>query len=241
MIYDTNIIEATADVLDGVVSINMDTPINHDWYDGTDDECVEDGTYVDLYGPSVGTIALTAYPFDNTSDDPHAYTMGFTCPVAINVSMPWEMKWDCRECYRCIDPLTGAEGEIIRGKWIGIPGKKRQVEVTGDISGIPIDLMEFGDCMHVIKRLNIDVNQVFTIPQLTYGHRWFKFHGNPLPVDTDRDWIYEFTVNYGVECAGLTPISVDGYLVSFQFNYTPPQPPTITYNFQFQNPYCPSC
>ena len=87
MIYDTNIIETTADILNGVISINMDTPVNHDWVEGTDDECVEDGTYVDLYGPAVGTIALTAYPFDNTSLDPYAYTMDFTCPVSINVSM----------------------------------------------------------------------------------------------------------------------------------------------------------
>jgi hypothetical protein len=222
------------DISTQVHSVSVDSSQEVNWEDNTDATCNPLGDKLYLFGPGKTTIQISAYPFQGEDD----YTMGFECPV--NVSMNSNYKWvyDCRFCDECI----GTDGTKMRrkGKWRAIELKKKQVSVVGDIEGVS-SLFEVSGCKLNLPKFSIQAGpQPVVLPQYSSQYSRLAYSGKPLTFDTDNfEGVFDISVTMGRGCPGFQNISAK--LTSFQFNFTPPQVPTVTYSFESMVSICPTC
>jgi len=239
IVYDLSVSEGNA-ILTGVNSLNIDTNLTFDWWDETDNECNPYNTKLDLIGPAITSLQLTAHPFDNDSMEEYGYTMGFSCPFELSVSIGYKFINSCNECVDCIDPITGEVIGRRRGRWIGVPNRKRDIKITGNIDDIPSSLMEFGDRLYRVNKLNVQAGQQpFIIPPITYAYKSVKYKGGPLLVDTTQDFVYEFSVNSEKSCQGMLKVNnIEAYLTNFTWKFEPPNPPTCNYTFNWYTAFC---
>jgi hypothetical protein len=238
VVTNASIVVGNVEIADHVISVSVDTTQDVMWEPETNNNCEDlPDEYVYLFGPSKTVVQLSAYPF-NLGED---YMLGFTCPVNVNVSVPWKYVYDCRTCYDCIG--TNGSKYKRRGGWKGIPMKKRQVSITGDISGSTI--FEPSGCpVPAIKyTLQAGPHPVVT-PQETMQYNRLKFKGAPIQFDTDMiKTPFTLTVQGGQLCPSIPQFNtVEAYLTSFTFQFQPPQPPTVQYSFDLMTGLClPDC
>ena len=200
------------------------------------DDCIKiPDEWIYLYGPGKTTIQITAYPLEG---DPGAkdYTLGLQCAATMSLSVPWKYVYDCRLESDCF--LSDGSLGKKKGKWVGIPMKKKQVTVTGDISGAD-KLFVIDGCGISAPKFSIQANQFGTyMAQETTQYTHLKYTGTPVSFDSDQlDSPFKVSVTAQEGCGGFS--DVDAYLTGFSLNYTPPQAPTITYNFETLFSVCP--
>jgi hypothetical protein len=225
----------SVDIAGQVINVSVDSTQETIWEPKSSEACLElPDQWIYMFGPSKTTIQLTAYPFARGED----YMLGFTCPVNINVSVPWKYIYDCRTCYDCFKK-DGSRYKR-RGGWKGIPMKKRQVAITGDITGSPI-FIPAGCSMPAVKYTLQAGPQPVVIPQETMQYRSLKYLGLPIQFDTDLlETPFKLTVGGGPNCTSIPKIEIaDAYLTSFTFGITPPREPSVTYSFDVMTGYCP--
>jgi hypothetical protein len=235
----SQIIVGGADISEYAITVNVDSTRDILWEPGVQGECEADyDNKVYLYGPGKSTLQVTAYPFSNTYAE---FNLGFTCPMDVSVQVPWKYIFDCRQCSDCLDPETGLPAGKIRGRWVGIPMKKKNVTVTGDIEN---PLFVFKGCASPATKFTLQAGpNVAIVPQPTRQYSGVEYKGLPIQFDTDaatKAW--DLTVKTNESCrfaAGFT--NVKAYLTGFTFSYQPPSPPTVTYNFDAMVSYCPEC
>jgi len=237
--YDSQIIVGDADISNQTISISVDSSQEIIWEDKTDQECDPLGDEkVYLYGPGKASVQITAYPFAQYTD----YTFGFECPVSVNVNIPWRYVYDCRGCEPCIDPATGEQGIMRKGRYIGLPMKKKQISVTGDIENS--NLFEVGGCAVPTTKFTLTAGpQSIITPQPTMQYSWLKYHGLPFEFDTDQvKTPFIITINNGSGCSWASGFrNVRAYLTSFSFSFAPPQVPTCSLSFDVLVSFCPTC
>jgi hypothetical protein len=231
---DARVTVGGTDISNQVHSVSVDSSQEVNWEDNTDATCNPMGDKLYLFGPGKTTIQISAYPFKGEDD----YTMGFECPV--NVSMNSNYKWiyDCRFCDECL----GSDGTKMKrkGKWRAIELKKKQVSVVGDIEGVS-SLFEVSGCKLNMPKFSIQAGpQPVTLPQYASQYSRLRYLGHPFPFDTD-DFSTEIPISVimGTKCPGFQDIKAK--LTNFQFTFTPPQPPTVTYSFESMVSICPTC
>lgn len=242
--YDSSVIvndgNLNYDVSNDTISVSVDSSQDYIWEDLTDDDCnpIADSKLY-MYGPNKSTIQITAYPFSGYQD----YTMGFVCPVNVNVQIPWKYVYDCRACENCIDPETGVStGLKRRGRWVAVPMKKKTVQVTGDLENV--DLFSFGGCSSPIAKYNLSAGSSSVIvPQPTMQYAQMEYTGQPLPFDTDSmNKSFTISINTGEQCDWVTNFDdVRVYLTGFTFQFEPPSPPTVSYTFDAFPSFCMEC
>lgn len=226
------------DITNQTVSISVDTAQDIMWEDETDDECNPTGDYIYMYGPSKSTVQISAYPFTGYDD----YTMGFVCPVNVSVQIPWRYVYDCRGCDPCIDPETGDPGSFQRrGRWVGIPQKKKTVQVTGDIEGV--SFFSFTGCPTPIAKYTLTAGSTSVItPQPTTQYIKMQYTGQPISFDTNNLRSPFYITIRTPDCDWVTGFNqVKAYLTGFTFEFNPPQPPTVSYTFDTLPVYCLEC
>lgn len=242
--YDSNILindgSLEYDITNDTINISVDTTQDYVWEDLTDEDCNPIGiSKLYMYGPNKSTIQITAYPFRGYQD----YTMGFVCPVNVNVQVPWKYVYDCRRCEPCIDPETGTEtGQMRRGGWAAVPMKKKIIQVTGDTEGV--SLFSFGGCASPIAKYTLTAGPTSVIvPQPTMQYSQMEYYGQPLPFDTDNmKKPFIVNINTGDRCNWVTNFSnVKVYMTGFTFQFEPPQAPTVSYSFDAFPSLCMEC
>jgi hypothetical protein len=237
--YNSQIIVGGADISNDTISISVDSSQDVLWEDRTDQECnpIADSK-IYLFGPNKATVQLTAYPFRGYDD----YQMGFTCPVDINATIPWKYVFDCRGCVDCIDPETGAVTGQRRGRWVGVPLKKRIVQVTGDVDNVGI--FQFSGCPSPLAKYTLTAGpQSVITPQPSMQYDRLQYSGIPVEFDTDnvKD-PFVISINSGGACDWVTNFNnVSAYLTGFTFQFRPPAPPQVTYTFDAMPAYCVDC
>jgi len=242
--YDSNVIVNDGviayDITSDTINVNVDSSQDYFWEDLTDEDCDPIGdSKLYMYGPSKASIQITAYPFRGYQE----YTMGFVCPVNVNVQIPWKYVYDCRGCEPCIDPQTGQEtGMMRRGRWVAIPQKKKIIQVTGDVEGV--SLFSFGGCSSPIAKYTLTAGPSSVIvPQPSMQYSQMEYTGQPMPFDTDNmKTPFRISINTGEHCDWVTNFDdVKVYMTGFTFSFQPPNPPTVSYAFDAFPPYCMEC
>lgn len=235
----SQVIVGGADIGDYTISVSVDSTREVIWEPGNQGDCEPDyDDRVYMFGPGKSTLQVTAYPFSNQSA---SFNLDFTCPMDVSVQIPWKYVFDCRQCTDCLDPATGQPAGKIRGKWIGIPMKKKSVTVTGDTDN---PLFTFAGCPSPASKFSLQAGpNVAIVPQPTMQYSEMSYNGLPISFNTeDASKIWELTVLTSPSCEFATGFSdINAYLTSFVFNYSPPNPPTVTYNFDAIISYCPDC
>jgi hypothetical protein len=184
-----------------------------------------------LYGPGKTTIQITAYPFVPPED----YTCGLICATNLSLSVPWKYIYDCRLESDCF--LSDGNLGKKKGRWVGVPMKKKQVTVTGDIENNPKFIVD--GCGISAPKFSIQANQFATYTaQMTTQYAHLKYVGGPIAFDSDAvDTPFKVSVTAQVGCGGFS--DVDAYLTGFSMTYNPPQAPTIQYSFETLFSVCP--
>jgi hypothetical protein len=239
----SQVIIGEADIGKYTVSVNVDTSRDVQWDSISDKGCEtpENGPMIYKYGPGKATLQLTAYPFSIEDE----YNLGFTCPMEVNVQIPWRYVFDCRQCVDCVNPRTGLPAGKVRGRWVGIGNKKKVVTVTGDVeSSAAKRLFNFSGCPTPIAKFTLQAGAnvaIVTQPSMQFFD--MEYFGLPVAFNTmDMSKIWDLTVRTGQACSWVTGFSnVKAYLTGFTFNYQPPNVPTVTYNFDAMITYCPDC
>jgi hypothetical protein len=229
--FNSRVAVGDADISQRLISVSVDTTHDVMFEPSSDQECVPDGNWAYFFGPSKGNIQLSGYPFTVPED----MTLGFTCPVDISVQIPWKYVYDCRQCEPCIDPLTGNVAGTKRGRWVGIPMKKRQITITGDISGAS-SIFQPGGCAIPASKFNFQANSVI-VPQATVQYAQLAYNGGPIPFNTQD--IKPFSIQ--VSACDFSLTNVVAYLTGFTFNFTPPKPAQVNYTFDMMVNLCPPC
>lgn len=237
--YNSQIVVGGADISNDTISISVDSSQEVLWEDLTDQECNPIGdSKLYMFGPSKATVQITAYPFRGYQD----YRMGFTCPVDVSLQVPWKYVFDCRGCVDCIDPKTGAVTGQRRGRWVGVPMKKRIIQVTGDVENVSI--FQFSGCPSPLAKYTLTAGpQSVITPSPSMQYDRVIYSGLPLAFDSD-DVKNPFTIsiNSGGDCDWVTSFNnVKAYLESFQFSFNPPAAPTVSYSFAALPSYCQDC
>jgi hypothetical protein len=238
----SQVIIGEADIGKYTVSVNVDTSRDVQWDSISDKGCEssENAPMLYKYGPGKATLQLTAYPF-NIEDE---YNLGFTCPMEVSMQRPYRYVFDCRQCVDCLDPKTGLPAGKVRGRWIAIANKKKTVTVTGDTeSSAAKRLFNFTGCGTPISKFTLQAGpNVAIIAQPSMQFSEMEYFGLPLPFSTAENRIWDLTVRAGQSCNWVTGFTnVKAYLESFSFNFTPPNVPTVSYNFSVLVTYCPEC
>lgn len=238
----SNVVIGEADISRYTISVSVDSTRDVIWEPASQGECEPDyDNRVYMFGPGKSTLQLTAYPF-STSDE---YNLGFYCPMEVNVQIPWKYVFDCRQCTDCLDPATGLPAGKIRGRWIGIPMKKKTVTVTGDTEGTAArELFNFVGCPSPAAKFDLQAGPVVAIvTQPTMQYSEIEYKGLPVPFSTeDASKLWNLTVTTNQACSWATGFTdVQAYLTGFTFSYQPPNAPTVSYNFDAIVSYCPDC
>lgn len=235
----SKVLVGDADISGYTISVTADSTRDVTWEPASQGECEPDfNNQMYLYGPGKSTLQITAYPFSNQAEQ---FNLGFVCPTDVSVQIPWKFIFDCRQCVDCIDIQTGLPGGKIRGKWVGIPMRRKIVTVTGDTEN---ELFNFSGCPSPSSKFTLQAGpNVAIVPQATMQYNEMAYLGLPVPFDTtSASKIWDLTVTTNENCEYATGFSnVNAYLTSFVFNYSPPNPPTVTYNFDAIVSYCPDC
>jgi hypothetical protein len=238
VVTNANIVVGNVDIAEKVITVSVDTTQEVVWEPSSNTDCEQlPNEYVYLFGPSKTVIQLTAYPFEKPDD----YLMGFSCPVSVNVSIPWKYVYDCRTCVDCI----GQNGSKYkrRGSWRGIPMRKRQIAITGDITGS--DIFEPSGCPVPAVKYTLQAGpQPVVIPQQTMQYSRLLYKGLPIQFDTEQlATPFTLTVEGGALCPSIPKFeTVQAYMTSFTCNIQPPQPPTVQYSFDLMTGFClPDC
>jgi hypothetical protein len=220
-----------ADISGQVNSINVDSSQEVLYEDSTDASCSPMGSEIYLFGPGKTTIQITAYPFEGEDD----YTMGFECPISVSMNSGYRWVYDCRFCSECI--TSGGGKAKRRGKWRSIEMKKKQISITGE----PNALFDVGGCSLHLPKLSVQAGPHPAIyPQYSSQYSKLKYLGKPISFDsTDLSSPFTISVTMSQGCPGFSGIEAN--LTGFQFNFTPPQPPTVTYSFEAMVSVCPTC
>lgn len=221
------------------ISVSVDSTRDVIWEPSSQGECEPDyDNKIYMFGPGKSTLQLTAYPFSNQEEQ---YNLGFTCPMEVSVQIPYKWIFDCRQCTDCLDPATGEVAGKVRGRWVGIPMKKKTVSVTG---GTDSSLFDFSGCPSPVSKFNLQAGpNVAIVPQPTMQYSSMSYTGLPIAFNTeDSSKLWELTVLTNQTCQYATGFSnVDAYLTGFTFSYQPPAPPTVTYSFDAIVNWCPEC
>jgi len=238
VVTSASVIVGSLEIANQVISLSVDSTQDVSWEQSSNDNCEDlPDDYIYMFGPTKTAVQISAYPFAVGED----YMLGFSCPVSISVSVPWKYVYDCSTCYDCI----GENGSTYkrRGGWRGIPMKKRQVTITGDITGS--SMFEASGCPAKAVKYTLQAGpQTVVIPQETMQYRRLKFNGLPISFDTDElDDPFTLTVGAGQLCSSIPTFrTATAYLTQFNFTLSPPQPPTVQYSFDLMLGYCPpSC
>lgn len=158
-----------------------------------------------LFGPAFGDLSITAYaPLGSQT---------LVCPGKAGVSFSWDQRYECDE-YRSIKVYF-----IPRG------GEKAFTEgdVTSEISMLPI--VEY-------PTFNASAASGPTTPFLQYEHvdgYQFRYNGAPIDIQLEDS-------KRPMEIGFLNPILPPGsnlYLTNFNWDYNPPNVPTVSYSFLF--------
>ena len=220
-----------SDISQRVQSVSVDSSPDIMWEPESKD-CIPQGTgWIYMYGPGKTTIQITAYPFEPPED----YTLGFPCATNISLTVPWKYIYDCRLCSPCFLP-DGTIGQK-RGLWKGIPMKKKQVVVTGDITSSP--KFEVEGCPIAFPKFQVQASQqsIF-LPQQSIQYNRLKYLGGPVPFDTlDLDGPFSVSIITQEGCGGFD--NIDAYLTGFNVSYTPPDPTTVSYTMETLFAVCP--
>lgn len=221
-----------ADITRQVNAVSVDTAPDINREPKSNDCIAIPDEWLYMYGPGKTTIQITAYPLENEAD----YTLGLQCAATLSLSVPWKYVYDCRLESDCL--LSDGSLGKKKGKWIGIPLRKKQVTVTGDISGAE-RLFIIDGCGVSAPKFSIQANQFGTYTaQETTQYTHLKYIGTPIQFDSDSlDSPFKVSITSQEGCGGFS--DVDAYLTGFSLNYSPPQAPTITYNFETLFSICP--
>jgi len=163
-----------------------------------------------LFGPSTGDLSITAYaPLD----------IGETlkCAATANVSFDWDQRADC----------DTANGQIVM-RFIS-RGRERAAqegEVTRQIS------MTHINANNPYLSFNASASSGPHTPYILNYHYDgcdFRYRGNPLPITVGTK-NNSTTIPF---LSGILPVGSTLYLTSFNWSYTPPEIPTVSYSFLF--------
>jgi len=234
--YGVRVLVGGIDITDHIQSVSVDTSTDVVTEPNTNKDCLPDGGWVYMYGPTKTAVQIAAYPFDCVDD----YTLGFDCPVNVSASVPWKHIFDCRECHPCY----AADGTIAgykRGVWRPIPMKKKQVTESGARGST---LFRFPDCATSVAKFELKAGpQAILMPQPTNQYSQMAYLGKPYAFDTEQsDTKTKITIDSTGRCGGIRNfVDIDAYLTSFNFTFNPPAAPTVTYGFDLVGAVCPEC
>ena len=224
-----------SDITNQIVSVAVDTQNDIDMEPDTTN-CVPNGNWIYMYGPTKTAVQITAYPFTC----PEEFTLGFDCPVNVNLQVPWKWIFDCRECWPCYT-ADGSVGGKKRGVWRPIPQRRKQVTEQGARGS---SLFSFPDCAMGIAKFEYRAGpQAVLLPQPTNQYVSMSYLGKPYAFNTDTTSTpVKISINATGKCGNVRNfVDVDGYLTSFSFQFTPPNPPQVTYGFDLLGAICPEC
>ena len=171
------------------------------------DVTVTEGGLV-LYGPAFGDLSVSAYaPLVGGEET----SLG--CPGKAGASYNWDRRYDC-----------DSDG-VIKVYFIprGRTRSYKEGDITSNISMTEIERYPF---------FSASASNGPTTPYLLQDHiDAFNFRYNVKPIDiTDQDAYNEKIVSI---FTGILPTGSKLYLQSFNWEYTPPNVPTVSYSFLF--------
>ena len=190
-----------------LLSINYTGIVSASINGGTTVELAETGLV--LLGATINNLSLSAYAYTPGQDR----SLGVTCPMQAQASIPWVQKYDCMNNTVHFIPKAGAKASISGGS------------ASGGISGIL-----YLDCDPNITtpQFSASAQSGPVSPYITSDRRDgfnLVYTGRPIAVQSGSPRPY--TINLG---PGNT---VQGYLQSFSLNINPPQPAMVNYSFVF--------
>jgi hypothetical protein len=236
----TQVLVGQANISKYTISVAVDTTREILWEPTNTGDCIPDyNSPLYLYGPGKSVLQLSAYPWSNTAEE---YSMGFLCPMDVNLQVGWKYVFDCRNMHECIDFNTGNKTlNKVRGRWVGIPMKKKNITVTG---GQESDLFVFKGCSTPAAKFNIQAGpHAAMTPQVTRQYSGMEYKGLPIAFDTDNiKKKFNLTIESNEYCQWTSGFKdVEALLTGFTFSFQPPAPPVVTYNFEAVLSICPEC
>jgi len=162
------------------------------------------GSQIALSGPSRGDLSMTAYAPLLGSDDT-------TCPGTANASFNWDERLECDGITRHFIPRTGAIANT-------------EGNVTGYVRMTPIGSS--------YKSVNASAGGGPQTPYLYTDHQdghSLIYSGPPLTIDSG-DGRNPKSIPF---LTNILPPGSKLYLTSFNWSYTPPNIPNVSYSFLF--------
>lgn len=166
-----------------------------------------DGTV--LLGQTVSTLNISAYAFQ-PGQDPY---LGATCPVSAQASIPWVTKYDCEADQVYFIPKLGGKASIVN----------RQ---SSNISSSVIDLQ----CNPGVVSTSFQADasggpaSPFLLSDREDGYN-LVYGGAPIAISSGVPQLYEISLGF----AGI----IRGFLQTFSFQVSPPEPAKVQYSFVF--------
>ena len=185
----------------GIVSANING--------GTTVELSESGLV--LIGPTINSLALTAYAYEPGSD----MYLGATCPLQASASIQWVQKYDCIRDVVHFIPKSGGKASISGGTTSG---------------GLPGVVYLECDPGITTTQFNASAQSGPTTPYISNDRRdGFNliYTGRPIPIQSGSPQPY--TIQLGPS------YSIRAYLQSFSLSINQPSPATVNYSFVFTN------
>lgn len=161
-----------------------------------------------LYGPAFGDLSVSAYALLEAGEE-----TSLGCPGKAGASYNWDRRYDC-------DDTSSIKVYFIpRGK----TRSYKEGDVTAKISMTEIERYPF---------FSAAASNGPTTPYLLQDHidaYNFRYSGGPITV-TEQDAYNEKLVSI---FNNILPAGSKLYLQSFNWEYTPPNVPTVSYSFLF--------
>jgi hypothetical protein len=185
--------------LDGIISASMSA--------GTDIKLTSDEVL--LFGPTLGTVNIQAYPYERNPESSSARTLGVTCPTKIQAQINWVRRYDCDNNIYYFIPLRGGTASI-----------------EGDTpAGISFEQGPFVS----YNSFNASAGSGPTTVILSSTHSDgfnLRYDGLPIPFESGRPEPINIL-------STKLPEGVELYLQSFSMDITPPYQATVSYSFAF--------
>ena len=184
---------------DGIISASMSA--------GTDIKLTSDG--IMLFGPTLGTVNLQAYPYARNPASNAQRVLGVTCPTRVQAQINWVRRYDCDNDEYYFIPMRGGTASI-----------------EGDI---PTGISFENGPLFTYSSFNASASSGPTTMVLTNDHfDGFNliYTGLPIPFESGRPTAMNIL-------AAKMPVGSELYLQSFSMDITPPHQATVSYSFAF--------
>lgn len=166
-----------------------------------------DGTV--LLGQTVSTLNISAYAFQ-PGQDPY---MGASCAVSAQASIPWITKYDCFADRVYFIPKFGGKASIVNRQSSGIPSSVIDLQCNPGLVSTSFQADAGGGPA-----------SPFLLSDREDGYNLI-YGGSPISINSGVPQMYTISLGFVGQ--------IQGFLQSFSFQVSPPEPAKVQYSFVF--------